>query len=263
MDGSRGNRRRARSSVSDDCLHRFAPRGAHDPSATSESRQSSRAAAERMIVFAPPDRGARRRACYRNATDALARPRSAQRRPLRPDDWCPLTTSAAAARHRRVAPSPLKQLSPRCLLIARDAKLSKHSQRYVLVEVSSPIPRTRPRRRSHCRDRFDFPGGSWPAIAKATSASRRRPVPGDHSATKGLAAARRGGLLLSRASHSDSAAGREVRRHPPARYPSHAEAQARSAGRPRQKHKWLGARRNPSHHRLRRGPDALLAASFS
>ncbi len=24
------------------------------------------------------------------------------------------------------------------------------------------MPRTRPRRRSHCRDRFDFPGGSWP-----------------------------------------------------------------------------------------------------
>ncbi len=31
-------------------------------------------------------------------------------------------------------------------------------------------------------------------------------------------------LLLPRASHSDSAAGREVRRHPSARYPSHAKA---------------------------------------
>ncbi len=76
---------------------------------------------------------------------------------------------AALARAGPRRPScQLIRRGTRCVLIARDAQSSKHSQRYVLVEGGLAYATTRPRRRSHCRDRFDFQGGSWPAIAKAT-----------------------------------------------------------------------------------------------
>jgi hypothetical protein len=72
----------------------------------------------------------------------------------------------ARAAHSRFA--PLKRLSTKRLLIARNAQASKHSRRYVLVEGRLAYAKNATRRRSHCRDRFDFPDGSWPAIAKAT-----------------------------------------------------------------------------------------------
>ncbi len=46
--------------------------------------------------------------------------------------------------------------------------------RYVLVEGGLAYAKNATRRRSHCRDRFDFPGGPWPAIAKATEESSAR-----------------------------------------------------------------------------------------
>jgi hypothetical protein len=55
------------------------------------------------------------------------------------------------------------------LLIARGAQASKHSQRYVVVEGGLAYAKNATRRRSDCCDRFDFPGGPWPAIAKATT----------------------------------------------------------------------------------------------
>ncbi len=45
-----------------------------------------------------------------------------------------LTTGAADAWDPRVAASPLKQRSPKCLLIVRSAQLSKRSQREGLVD---------------------------------------------------------------------------------------------------------------------------------
>jgi hypothetical protein len=53
---------------------------------------------------------------------------SSKRRP-------PLATKGSGLiEGRETASMPLKQPSPRCLLIARDAQSSKHSQRYGLVE---------------------------------------------------------------------------------------------------------------------------------
>ncbi len=63
---------------------------------------------------------------------------------------------------------PLKQPSPRRLLIARDEQEVKHSQRYVLVEGKLAHATNATAPPEYCRDRFDFPGGSWPAIARAT-----------------------------------------------------------------------------------------------
>ncbi len=68
----------------------------------------------------------------------------------------------ARAAHSRFA--TLKRLSTKRLLITRNAQASKHSRTYVLVEGRLAYAKNATRRRSHCRDRFDFPDGSWPAI---------------------------------------------------------------------------------------------------
>ena len=153
---------------------RWSSSSSYDPDATANGSRS-RSHAERQQVWVrrslSPSTAA---AAHDRVGDVSLVPIAGAERALRPRKhsrdrghhrvlrgpalWCPANNIGALRKRSASSSLPLKRLSTNRLLIARDARSSKHSERYVLVEGGFAF--------CHAHDR--------PAEQKRTSASRER-----------------------------------------------------------------------------------------